>query len=126
VTQPRREAGQATVELVLVLPVVAMLALVAVQVAVVAYRQVLVVHAAREGARAAAVEDGDRSAAASLGSQRSTGLDPARLEVTARSEADTVKVVVAFDEPTDVALVGRLLPSLRLEAAATMRIEGAG
>jgi hypothetical protein len=126
VTRDQRDGGQATVELVLVLPVVAMLALVAVQVAVVAHRQVLVVHAAREGARAAAVDDGDRSVAASLGSERSTGLDPARLEVTARSDAETVEVVVVFDEPTDVALIGRLLPSLRLEAAATMRIEGAG
>ncbi len=49
-------AGQATVELVLVLPVVVLALLLVIQVGLIARAQVLVVNAAREGARAAAVE----------------------------------------------------------------------
>jgi Flp pilus assembly protein TadG len=122
----RHDEGQATVELALVLPVVAVLALVVVQVGVVAYRQVLVVHAAREGARAAAVEDGGRPEAARAGAERAGGLEAARLDVSTVDEGRHVAVTVVFDEPTDVALVGRLLPSLRLEGRATMRIEDIG
>jgi Flp pilus assembly protein TadG len=122
----RRDEGQATVELALVLPVVAVLALVVVQVGVVAYRQVLVVHAAREGARAAAVEDGDRAEAARAGAERAGGLEAARLDVATVDDGHRVAVTVVFDEPTDVALVGRLMPSLRLGGRATMRVEDIG
>ena len=59
VTRPRPARGQATVEFVLVLPLVVVVCLAVVQVAVVARRDVLVAHAAREAARAAAVEADD-------------------------------------------------------------------
>ena len=49
------EDGQAAVELVLVLPVVLLALLMVVQLGVLVRSQVLVVHAAREGARAAAI-----------------------------------------------------------------------
>src|SRR5207247_8954779 len=51
-----RDDGQAAVELALVLPLVALLLLVLVQVGLVVRDQVLVVHAAREAAREAAVD----------------------------------------------------------------------
>ncbi len=52
----RRQRGQATVELALTLPFVAMALLLVVQVLLVAQGQLAVQHAAREAARAAAVD----------------------------------------------------------------------
>lgn len=124
-SRPRRgEQGQATVELALLLPLVAVLALAVAQVVVVGYRQVLVVHAAREGARSAAVSDADRSTAARRGAERAGGLDPSRLDVDIRVVGDRVEVAVRFREPTDVPVVGRLVPDLQLAATTAMRIEG--
>ena len=51
----RSEGGQATVELVLVLPVVVLLVMAVLQVGLVARAEVMTIHASREGARVAAV-----------------------------------------------------------------------
>ncbi len=119
--------GQATLELVLVLPFVVTLALLVVQVGLLAHRQVLVAHAAREAARAAAVtrEPGEVASAARAGAERAGGLDPSRIGVEARLEAGRVEVDVAVRDSTDVALVGPLLPDVTLRATATMRWESA-
>lgn len=121
----RRDGGQATVELALLLPVVALLALAVAQVAVVAHHQVLVVHAAREAARAAAVVPTEAAVAtaARSGAERAGALDPAALAVDARLVAGRVHVEVAYAEPTDLPLVGALVPDLSLRANATMRWE---
>jgi hypothetical protein len=103
-----------------------LVALCVVQVAVIAQRQVLVVHAAREAARAAAVDDGDPTGAALRGAQRAGGLDVARLDVTTSVRGDLVEVTVRYADPTDVALAGRLLPEVTLAGTATMRREAAG
>ena len=52
----RGARGQATVELALVLPLILTMVLLALQIGLLARDQVLVVHAAREGARAAATD----------------------------------------------------------------------
>ena len=77
-----RQHGQATVELALAMPVVMLAVLAVLQVGLVVRDQVRVQHAAREGARVAAV-DPARSAArtAALGA---SGLDPARTSVAPR------------------------------------------
>ena len=119
-------SGQATVELALALPLVMTLLLLIVQVALVGRDQVLVVHAAREAARAAAVESrGDRSgptaAAAAAGP-----LDPSRLEVDvvdAGGTGSAVRAHVRYRARTDVPLVGLLLPDVTLDATAVMRRE---
>jgi Flp pilus assembly protein TadG len=117
--------GQATVELVVVLPVVVAITLVVVQVAVVARRSVLVAHAAREAARAAAVEPDPATARASAreAAVSSSGLDPTRVQVEITVDARDVVVVVRYDDPTDVALLGRLVGPVRLQERATMRRE---
>lgn len=122
----RGDGGQATVELALVLPVVALLALLVAQVAVLAHRQVLVVHAAREAARAGAVAEspGEVAAAARRGAELAGGLPRERLRVQASLVGDRVHVTVTYDDPTDVAVVGPLVPDLSLQATATMRWEG--
>ncbi len=119
----RGDEGQAAVELVLVLPLVLLVALAALQVALVARDQVLVVHAAREGARQAAVGATDdevvRAAAAA------TGLTAGQLRIlTERAVgAGRVRVVATYLAPTDVPLVGDLVGSVALRASVSMRLE---
>ena len=117
------DEGQSSVELALVLPLVALLLLLVVQVGVVAYRQVLVVNAAREGARAAAVEPVDVDEAAVRAAERAGPLDPTRLTIDASEDDGLIRVEVSYVEPTDVALIGALLPDVTLEAQVTMRVE---
>ncbi len=120
----RRDRGQSTVELALVLPVVVMLALAVVQVGLVVRDQIRVVHAAREGARAAAVSAEEQVAAAAV--ERNGGLSGDRVSVSTRGRGvvgSDVTVVVEYRAPTDLPLVGPLVPDLVLTARATMRVE---
>jgi hypothetical protein len=103
---------------------VVVLALSVVQVVVVARHQLLVVHVAREAARAAAVSDDDVGAAADRAARHASGLDGARLEVLTTVAGDEVQVSVTYHDPTDVAMAGALLPDLSLTAEAIMRREG--
>jgi Flp pilus assembly protein TadG len=127
---PRRErwgdgeGGQAAVELVLALPLVAVLLLGVVQVGLVVRDQVLLVHAAREAVREAAV--GGSPAAARAAALAGAPLDPARLRVAIRGDDPRSSRVVArlsYRVRTDVVLVGPLLPDVALEAHAAMRRE---
>jgi len=123
VTGPGRgDRGQASVELALLLPLVALLLLLVVQIAVIARDQVLVQHAAREAARGAAVgpdpDSADRRAATAAG-----GLDGSRLDVRTSVVDGRVIVSVTFREPTDLPLIGLALPDVDLRAGATMQRE---
>ena len=121
-----RDHGQSTVELAVVMPVIVVLLLVVIQVALVIRDQVLVVHAAREAARSAAVATIDeRSEAARSAATGAGPLDPERLRIT-----DTVtpgdrrvQVRVEYSSRTDLPLVGTLLPDVDLSSDATMRLE---
>jgi Flp pilus assembly protein TadG len=120
----REDGGQAAVELALVLPLVALLLLVLVQVGLVVRDQVLVVHAAREGARQAAVDPDP--AALRRAAVDASGLDSGRVrvEMTGRGAAGSrVRVEVRYRASTDVPLAGVLLGDVSLEADATMRVE---
>lgn len=117
--RPGRAGGQATVELALGLPVVFLGTLLVLQMALVGRDVLLVHHAAREGARAAAVGrpalDGARSA--------SGALDPERLAVDVRRRGGRVEVTVRYQAVTGLPLVGHLVPDPALTAAATMHEE---
>jgi len=120
----RGEEGQASVELALVLPLVLLLLLGMVQVGLLVRDQILVVHAAREAAREAAVDPAPD--APSRAAAASADLDSGRLTVTAsgRGAAGShVRVDVAYRAPTGVPLVGAALGDLTLHASATMRVE---
>ncbi len=120
----RRDAGQAAVELAIALPLVVMVLLGAVQVALVARDDVATVHAAREGARAAAVAAaGGAVEAGRAAAQRATGLDPARLQVDVVERAGRVRVEVRYRAPTDVPLIGGLLGDVSVGASAVMAVE---
>lgn len=105
------------------LPLVAALLLTLVQVGLVARDQILVIHAAREAARAAAVDPDPR--AATSAAEEGAPLRTNRLQVeTSRSgDGSRVTVRVRYRSPTDVPLVGDLVGDLPLAAGATMRIE---
>jgi len=130
--QPRRraasreEGGQSTLELALLLPVVVVLLLAVLQVGLVARDVVLVTHAAREAARAAAV-DADPGAARRA-AVLSSGLDPARVRLRVDSPAGAprrARVTLVYRSATSVPLVGALLGDRTVRSVATMRIEHA-
>lgn len=107
-------------ELALALPLVALLLLAVVQVGLVVRDQVLAVHAAREGARAAAV---DRApAAARDAALAGSGLRPDRLTVEVQ-RTGLVRVSIRYRSPTELPLIGPLLPDIPVRANAAMRVE---
>ena len=121
----RHERGQAAVELALLLPVVLVLLLAVLQIGLLARDVVLVTHAAREAARAAATEpDLQVARAAALSSG---GLEPSRLDValaiTGIDQSRRVEVEVTYRVPTRVPLVGRLVADRTITTTATMRVE---
>ena len=111
-------------ELALVLPVVVTLLLVVVQVGLVVRTQVLVSHAAREGARAAAVSP-------TLGVARRAALDagglaPERLSVSLHRRGTAgglVAVTVRYRVAGGVPIVGRVVAGRELTATVVMRVE---
>ncbi len=120
----RGERGQATVELALTLPLVILLCLIVIQAGLVAKDALLVQHAAREAARAAAVEPNPTVALrAALASAR---LAPERLSLTlggGTTRGETTTARLRYRSPTDVPLVGRLVGDVTLGAEVTMRVE---
>lgn len=120
------DGGQAAVEVALVLPVVALLLLGVVQVALVVRDQVLVVHAAREAARAAAVDPSP--GAARRAALAATSLDGRRMQVEEQPAAGDgsrrlVTASVRYRSPTDAPLIGPLLPDVVVRGGASMRRE---
>ncbi len=114
--------GQATVELAVVLPLVLGLLLFVVQLGLVVRDQIMVVNAAREGARTAAV---DASLEAARQSALGSGaLDPARMTVALETSGATVTVTVTYRSGTTVPLVGALLGDITMRESTTMRREG--
>ena len=124
---PRRdEQGQAATELALVMPLLVLLLLAVVQVTLVARDQVLAVHAAREGAREAAVDPRPAAAVRRAALRAGSGLKPGRLgtETSQTGGAPVIVIVrVAYRAPTDVPLIGPLLPDIEVRAKAAMRRE---
>lgn len=124
VRRGRGDRGQAAVELALVLPLLVMLALALCQVALVVRDQVLVIHAAREGGRAAAVDPD--AGAARRAALSSSALVPENLDVEASGRAgpgSRVDVTVRYRSPTDLPLIGPLVGDVALSGSASMRVE---
>jgi Flp pilus assembly protein TadG len=114
------DAGQATVEFALVLPLVFFAALAILQVALVVRDQVATIHAAREAARAATV---DRDQGRAVAAARRV-LARADVHVGPRpGVGGPVRVEVEYRSRTDLPLVGPLFPDPTLHASAVMRVE---
>jgi Flp pilus assembly protein TadG len=112
------------VELALTFPLVVLLLLAIVQVGLIVRDQILVVHASREAARAGAVDaNPDAARRAAIGS---SGLDSHRLSVEVGDRGapgSTLRVVVRYRSPTEVPVLGALLPDVDLRSISTMRVE---
>ena len=120
----RGDGGQAAVELALVLPLVALVLLAVVQVGLVVRDHVLVVHAAREAARQAAVEPAPDAPRRAALAGSGLGGDRLSVAVTGRGGAGTrVRGEVRYRAPTRVPLVGAAIVDVDLEATATRRVE---
>lgn len=118
-----RSGGQATVELALGLPAVLLGVLLVLQLTLVGRDRLLLAHATREAARAAATDP--RAGAAREGAlHATTGLDPDRLEVHFdRHGGPThgrVEVRLRYHARTTLPLVGVLVPDPVLHDEATM------
>lgn len=109
------------------LPLVVTVLLAVVQVGLLVRDEVVVVHAAREAARAAAVDRApDAAWRAAAGAVHDTGVDPGRLavDVTGRAGAGShVRVTVRYHPSSAVPIVGRLVSAMTLTGTATMRVE---
>lgn len=119
------EEGQASVELALLLPLVVLLLLAILQVGLLARDVVLVSHASRVGAWAAATDL--RPGAAAAAARDSSGLDADRMEVSVagtRTPGGRVRVTVTYRAATDVPLIGGLLGDPTMRSSTTMRVEG--
>jgi Flp pilus assembly protein TadG len=124
VRREREDGGQAAVEVALVLPLVVLLLLAIVQLGLLVRDQILVVHAAREAAREAAVDPGaEAPRRAALASSTLAG-DRLTVTATGRGAAGTrVRVEVAYRSPTAVPVIGATVGDLTLRASTTMRVE---
>ena len=119
-TSSDRDRGQATVELALCLPLLFMFLLGIVQLVVIVRDQLAVQLAAREAARAAAVA-APSAPAAERAANRAVTLRP--LMVATRLSIDAVTITVSHVTPTDVPMIGALLPDFTVSAQATMALE---
>lgn len=118
------QRGQATVELALMLPVLALLLAAVVEIGLVVTDQARVWHAVREGVRTAVV---DPDVADVRAAAERPGLRPLEVSVSPdpqlRRQGDPVTVEVRYSPRARVALFGELLERVQLSAAGVMRIE---
>ena len=110
--------GQATVEFALLLPVAVVALLVIAQIGLVARTRVMLTHAAREGARVAAV--GGSDAEVKLAAADSGSLDPTQLTVSVTRGATVVTVLLIYEMETNVSVVGAVLNDPQMSSIATM------
>lgn len=120
----RRQQGQATVELALLLPFVALFAWALVELGSLALDNVRLWHAAREAARVGAV---DPDPAAIRQAAEATGLRPIAVSVQpgteSRIQGEPLTVDVTYRPAFSAPLIGNLLEGIVMTARATMRIE---
>jgi Flp pilus assembly protein TadG len=110
----KREQGQATVELALLLPLLVLLTLGLVQLGLLAHDRVALTHAAREAVRTAVVDPSpDAVHAAAV---RASSLDASRLSTRVGGGGDggDVTVVVTYRAPIDVPVVSSLVGDVTL------------
>jgi hypothetical protein len=101
------------------MPLLCMLMLAVVQLAVVLRDQLAVIEAARVAARAAAVASDPGGAAVAAASRLLDG----RARVTTTDDGEQVTVSVALLNPTDVPLVGFVLPDIEVRGRSSMLLE---
>jgi Flp pilus assembly protein TadG len=118
------DSGQSTVEFALVLPFVMLLLLGLLQAGLLLRDQLVVVGAAREGAREAAVS-ADLRRIQAVAQRAAPQLDLA-VQVTRGAKRGDTAIVDVRARPTALPLVGGIVSGRKLSANAVMRVEKAG
>ncbi len=116
------DAGQATVEVALAVPLLVFVMLFGVQIALVVRDQIATLAAAREAARAVVVADG-KTGFADAAVARTAALDPSRRSVNVSINGGLVTATITYRSPTDLPLIGIFIPDITLHGAATMALE---
>lgn len=117
------QRGQATVELALLLPIVALILLAVVQVALIAGDQVLAVHAARAGARAVAVHP-DVAVARSAATEAVGGRRRVQVRLGGDLRPGGLAEVSVVMRPRMLPILGRLLTRIEIDERLAVRVEG--
>lgn len=124
VVRARGQGGQATLELVLALPIIVVVIAALVETAFVAGDQLRLWHAAREAARVAVVDPEPSAVRLTITEQ---GFRDASVSVTPssteRRQGEPLTVSVGYRRASRVPVIGRVFDGLELRARATMRIE---
>lgn len=120
------ERGAVSIEFAATLPLVAVATALVAQIGLLVSEQIAIQHAAREGARAAAVwNDDERARAAALDAVPDRSRTLVAVEPASRAVGDSVTVRVRY-EPTRFPFIGRFMPAgTELVAAVSMRTERA-
>jgi hypothetical protein len=116
------DAGQATVEVALAVPLLVIIMLFGVQIALVVRDQIATIAAAREAVRAVVVADG-KMGAADAAVSKTAALIPARRSVRVTINGGLATATVTYRSPTDLPLVGIFIPDIAVHATATMALE---
>lgn len=119
----RPERGQSTVELALLLPVVAVVLLTVVQVGLIARDRVLAVHVARAAARAASVHPDPVTARRAVG-EVDSGDGRFRVVLGGDLHPGGLATVTVTARPTTLPLLGRLMSRVQLRERLAVRVEG--
>jgi hypothetical protein len=122
VKRSNTDAGQATVEVALAVPLLVIMMLFGVQIALVIRDQIATIAAAREAARAVVVADG-KPGVADAAVARTAALNPSRRSVKVSITGGLVTATVTYRSPTDLPLVGIFIPDITVHSAATMALE---
>lgn len=123
----RSEGGQSSVELVLVLPVLLLVAAAVCQVALALNCYLVIGSASREGARRAA-ETNDTRAAGDAALKSCAGLSGAKPKVDVqfpegRSRGHPVRVTVTYKMPLLIPGLEKLVPSPQMKRSTAMALE---
>jgi Flp pilus assembly protein TadG len=122
VKRSNSDAGQATVEVALAVPLLVIVMLFGVQIALVIRDQIATIAAAREAARAVVVADG-KTNVADAAVARTVALNPSRRSVKVSINGQLVTATVTYRSPTDLPLVGIFIPDITVHGSATMALE---
>jgi TadE-like protein len=122
VKRSKNDAGQATVEVALAVPLLVIIMLFGVQIALVVRDQIATIAAAREAVRAVVVADG-KVGAADAAVSKTVALMPSRRSVRVRVNSGLATATVTYRSPTDLPLVGIFIPDITVHATATMALE---
>jgi Flp pilus assembly protein TadG len=114
------DRGQATVEFALTIPVLLVVLLGAVQVFVVLVDRLHLVHVTRDATRAASVSADPTSAVSRVVERAWPGRD---VSYRVNDDGELVSVQVELVNSTDVPIIGRFLPDVRLTESLTMLVD---